>query len=287
MGSIRHWADTTEESLWQKAGLAKLFSHPGLVGEQRETQLIRVLADFLPTSVAVGRGQLIDCRSERSAQMDVVVARGDVVRLPLADSGSTAYLAESVLAVMEVKSLLDKTTLVNAIRTLASAGALTFLVNVPDPRSDEGKKKGAMLTEADVKPIQEMADLVAPCSYIYGYAPKTKAFLDGFADSMRAAVMETQLRPNLLPSVIACRGVVAIRNDEVLFPSNIFGGPWLYAMREESHPLYWVLAHLVRRLIMVAGQPGVACAPASYILDSHLDEPPTDWKLLKVQMAKP
>lgn len=51
--------------------------------------------------------------------MDVIVARGEVVRLPLASSCNNAYLSESALAVMEVKSVLDKATLSNAMRTLA------------------------------------------------------------------------------------------------------------------------------------------------------------------------
>ena len=95
-------------------------------GTPRETFIRQFLNGHLSERAAVGTGEIIDASSgpgQQRNQHDIVVYRRDFPRLDFG-GGITAYLAESVIATIEVKSTLDKEELRKATRAAANTKAL-------------------------------------------------------------------------------------------------------------------------------------------------------------------
>lgn len=96
-------------------------THPGEVGTGAEGILRTFLQSVFPRRYSVGSGFIRDASGGRSHQMDVVV-NDDTVFVPLPyDEGRNLYLAESVAAVIQVKTTLDSTSLHAALDNLATA----------------------------------------------------------------------------------------------------------------------------------------------------------------------
>jgi hypothetical protein len=95
-------------------------------GTPREAFIRDFLSAHLGAHVYVGTGEIIDGDSkagEKRPQIDVVIARSDLPRLALGGAINT-YLAESVVATVEVKSFIDEAKLKDAIATAARIKAL-------------------------------------------------------------------------------------------------------------------------------------------------------------------
>lgn len=91
-------------------------------GTPREAFVGHFLRHHLSERLAVGQGEVIDCDSkpgESRPQMDVVVYHGSFPKLQLG-GGISAFLAESVVATLEVKSTLTKEEMKKSIRAAAA-----------------------------------------------------------------------------------------------------------------------------------------------------------------------
>ncbi|MCJ2530716.1 MAG: hypothetical protein LN413_00140 [Candidatus Thermoplasmatota archaeon] len=74
-------------------------------GRERETFVHEFLSKVLPTPYRFGTGDAMDLAGYRTGQLDVVVEHPNGPSLPLSATGTTRlYMAESVAAVLEVKS---------------------------------------------------------------------------------------------------------------------------------------------------------------------------------------
>jgi hypothetical protein len=79
------------------------------MGNEREAFLHAFLGDVLPPHLRFGTGDATDQSGERSGQLDIVVEYPFVPSLPLvAGRSPRLYLAEGIVAVVEVKSDLTK-----------------------------------------------------------------------------------------------------------------------------------------------------------------------------------
>jgi hypothetical protein len=81
------------------------------LGTVREHFIASVLSNFLPKTVIVGRGEIIDGTEKgRSGQQDIILYRAD---FPVISSHTliNTYMIEGVIATIEVKSNLQKTGL--------------------------------------------------------------------------------------------------------------------------------------------------------------------------------
>lgn len=88
--------------------------HPNLRGGPREWFIRDFLSTHLPGTLEVGQGEIIDASSKPSPdpkhyrpQVDIVLYRKDVPRISLSQNDHV-FLAEGVMATIEVKSLLKK-----------------------------------------------------------------------------------------------------------------------------------------------------------------------------------
>jgi hypothetical protein len=82
--------------------------HRGLSGGRREDLLRDALRDFLPSRLAVERGEIVSSDRSRSPAIDLIVY--DALETPLldrSDAGGVVVPIEGVYAVIEVSSMLD------------------------------------------------------------------------------------------------------------------------------------------------------------------------------------
>jgi hypothetical protein len=92
-------------------------------GNPREFFVRKFLREHLPPTMAIGTGELIDAGSkpkERRNQHDIVLFRDTYPKLSFG-GGVSAFLIESVVATIEVKSVLTKDALEKAIKAARSS----------------------------------------------------------------------------------------------------------------------------------------------------------------------
>lgn len=98
---------------FEKAGKT---THPHSVGEGREKSAINKLKDILPSGIGVGSGFVIDSFGNVSSQCDIVIYEKDLcIKFNSDDDRNCYYNCESVIAVGEVKSNLNKRDLEDSI----------------------------------------------------------------------------------------------------------------------------------------------------------------------------
>ncbi|WP_044419733.1 DUF6602 domain-containing protein [Pseudomonas syringae group genomosp. 3] len=86
-------------------------------GSPREMFIREFLEGHLPSTVSIGTGEIIDSSSRPSEfrnQFDIVIYRNDFPKLDIG-GGVSAFLVESVVATIEVKSTLDKQGIEQAV----------------------------------------------------------------------------------------------------------------------------------------------------------------------------
>ncbi|HEX8902820.1 DUF6602 domain-containing protein [Vitreimonas sp.] len=95
-------------------------------GTPREAFIREFLQGHLSARLAVGTGEIIDAQSQprqQRNQFDIVIYKNDYPRIDLG-GGINAFLAESVVATIEVKSVLTAAEIDNAIGAASTAKRL-------------------------------------------------------------------------------------------------------------------------------------------------------------------
>lgn len=95
-------------------------------GTPREAFIREFLESHLNSTVAIGTGEIIDSQSQPGGmrnQFDIVIYKRNYPRLDFG-GGVNGFLAESVVATIEVKSTLDKLGIEQAVRAARNAKAL-------------------------------------------------------------------------------------------------------------------------------------------------------------------
>jgi len=90
------------------------FGHPGDKGDTVEQAFRSVLRDYLPRSIGVGHGEVIDTTLRRSAQTDVVIA-AEYHPFTYTAEAPGLFFIEGALGAGEVKSMLTSAELDRAI----------------------------------------------------------------------------------------------------------------------------------------------------------------------------
>ena len=99
---------------------------PGLVGGSRETEIRSKIELLLPKRVGVGTGCIIDSYENTSKQTDVILYEKDICPVFSINKApeSTYYPCESVIAIGEVKSVLDTRDLTDSFTKIESVKSL-------------------------------------------------------------------------------------------------------------------------------------------------------------------
>ncbi len=90
----------------ERLRVAALLAHPGEIGRAREEALRDHLRSFLPPSLGVSTGFIIDAQGGRSRQIDVIIHLADYHAVFMVN-GIPLVPIEAVIAVFEVKSLVQ------------------------------------------------------------------------------------------------------------------------------------------------------------------------------------
>jgi hypothetical protein len=131
-GLMEAWREHTVGVLSQSTDL----------GFVREHFVKEVLGNFLPKSVVVGSGEIIDGNQKSSGQQDVIIYRADFPVLTSLSPINT-YIAEGVIATIEVKSDLSSGNpngLSSAFRSVSKVRALTKHFNTSSLEENRIKK---------------------------------------------------------------------------------------------------------------------------------------------------
>ncbi len=116
---LKSHLDAVENSLLAISKIPAGSGHPLHKGTPREAFVREFLETHLGERVAVGSGEIIDANSQTGQprnQIDIVLYRREYPKLVFG-GGINGYLAESVVATIEVKSVLTKEALQRAIET--------------------------------------------------------------------------------------------------------------------------------------------------------------------------
>jgi hypothetical protein len=119
--------DAHEQQLLATSRIPANSGHTLHKGTPREAFIRQFLQDHLSETIAIGTGEIIDCNSkpgEPRNQIDIVLYRRSYPKLDFG-GGVSGFLAESVVATIEVKSVLDAAAMRQSIQTAKSVKALT------------------------------------------------------------------------------------------------------------------------------------------------------------------
>lgn len=129
---LKSHMDAVEKSLVQISQVPSNAGHTLHRGTPREAFVRQFLEGHLSASVAIGTGEVIDAGSrprEKRNQFDVVIYRANYPRLDFG-GGAYGFLIESVVATIEVKSLLNRKGVEDSVLAAHAVKQLVPHVNV-------------------------------------------------------------------------------------------------------------------------------------------------------------
>lgn len=98
---------------WDK--IRDSLSHSGLKGTALEKEFKRFLRDYLPKSIEISSGQIIDSNGNQSKQIDVILHDSQRTPYMFDEDDIQVIPIECVYAVIEVKANIDSTELIQKI----------------------------------------------------------------------------------------------------------------------------------------------------------------------------
>lgn len=134
---LRNHFNANENSLISISKIPANSGHPLHKGTPREVFIKEFLAKHISETVAIGSGEIIHYNSKPNDmrnQFDIVVYRRDYPKLDFG-GGINAFLADSVVATVEVKSTLDKSGLLNAAKAARRIKSLHTVTHFEQYRS--------------------------------------------------------------------------------------------------------------------------------------------------------
>ena len=123
---LKSHLDAVEQQLLATSKVPANAGHTLHRGTPREAFIKEFLENHLSAKLSVGTGEIIDCNSlprQPRNQFDIVLYKADYPKIDFG-AGISAFIAESVVATIEVKSLLTESELDNAIKAAATAKKL-------------------------------------------------------------------------------------------------------------------------------------------------------------------
>jgi hypothetical protein len=116
--------EVSQEMRSDFAKAQQAMSHAGMKGEANEETVRQFLGQYLPKTLDVSSGVLVDSNGGQSRQLDIVVS--DAFKTPVFfESGHMRVIPmECAYAVVEVKAYLGKSEIENAFQNMKSVKAL-------------------------------------------------------------------------------------------------------------------------------------------------------------------
>lgn len=145
----------------------KLIGHAGETGRANEQLLIDLLRKFLPKRFSIGCGIIIDKDGNRSKQIDVIVYDSYFHPEIFAQGTTILFPVDIVYLVIEIKTLMKKDTVAQAIDNIASVKKLNFI---------KGKTAFMRHEPPNTESVASfvLQDLSPPIGVIFGYRSDTR-----------------------------------------------------------------------------------------------------------------
>lgn len=127
---IQKHTSTITKALVEEAKSIADLQHPGVKGKLRELFITKVLDSFLTTQYGMGNGTVINHKGVQSNETDVIIYDKRILPPFIKEQDLAVYPAESVIATIEVKSLLNAQLLLKAEKSAKKLRTKVF-----DPKS--------------------------------------------------------------------------------------------------------------------------------------------------------
>lgn len=127
MSLLKSHMDAIESHLVAISQIPANSGHPLHKGTPREAFIKEYLQNHIPSNVAVGTGEIIDANSragEARNQFDIVIYKRNYPKLDFG-GGISGFLIESVIATIEVKSVLNQNGIEQAVNAANNIKRLT------------------------------------------------------------------------------------------------------------------------------------------------------------------
>jgi hypothetical protein len=247
--TTRKWFDQLEGVLHAEAELAGLLGHGTMIGSAREFFVTRVLKTVLPPWLHIGTGKVLGHDGAQSNQIDVILYDP---QFPVFETqpGRGLYLLEGVIAAIEIKSLLDKERLFQALDNCLSVARIAPALMA----------KNVTISFPEMRPtkVREFQPFW-PCTYIFGYRSAITS-LDTFSDHIQDWWGKSGLKyreHQLLPEVIVAGNILGLSQGR-WFRLGLEGELGAWANKDPARPLHpvmtlwqvqrrfgWLLVHLL------------------------------------------
>jgi hypothetical protein len=134
--SLENWAKNIQKFLISAySESSSILDHDATIGAIRETVITNILKKFLPPSLQMHSGQIMAYNEKKSRQLDIIIAKENAPAYHFPGNVSVFFL-ETVLATIEVKSILYKEKLIEALDNCKSVKNLPFSISI----ASKGKK---------------------------------------------------------------------------------------------------------------------------------------------------
>jgi hypothetical protein len=128
---LKSHMDAVESSLIHISQIPANAGHTLHRGTPREAFIKKFLEGYLSANVAIGTGEIIDANSQPRAQrnqFDIVIYKNNYPKLDFG-GGINGFMIESVVATIEVKSVLDQSAIDQSMKAAHAAKSLTPNIN--------------------------------------------------------------------------------------------------------------------------------------------------------------
>jgi len=238
---ITEWYAYSQEILQQSSDL----------GFVREHFVKNILDNFLPKSVIIGSGEIVDSTGNRSGQQDIILYRSDFPVITSLTPVNT-YLAEGVIATIEIKSDLSTGSPNHLHKAFQSALRTHTLY------------KQAHIVSGAPEHLEKLQEITNIKTYVIGYAgwQTEKAIFSQYISAGNSVGW-------VIPNLVCQPGFCILRNDGFINPEVQDERKGLLLNRENPYAV--LLFHLLKHVMLNTGGASVTAFGIDAVMHYNLN----------------
>ncbi|RYY74602.1 MAG: hypothetical protein EOO52_13640 [Gammaproteobacteria bacterium] len=232
---LERWTSDISNVIREESRYARSISHSTESGRERELIISNVLDRVLPKSCSVGTGILVNASGKVSKQMDIVISRNDAP--VLRHKASNLYFCETVLATIEVKTMLSKMEFSNALDNCRSLPFPLFY--------NDFSESAEIKRHKDEYGEQSFCDSILPQTFIVGFEGNKS--LAAYVDTIQEKIsLDTNF---ILPYFICTDRFIGFRWDNKIFNNNGYNHTHEFYLVEVDNPIHFLIVALLEVVI--------------------------------------
>lgn len=261
--AIDDWVQTISEMINISYKVGKSVSdHSTILGDARESFIRDILEKFLPSSIVIGSGQVIDQCGGKSKQIDIIIYRREFPVLKTFGSADV-YLIEGVIATIEVKSFLDKDNLKTSLDNAKSVKELKPKFVMPSLNytlySYFQKSYEDDLTDAELFSFKQM---VSPETFVFAYRGQKLATTKKHIEDWFLSCKGAEENSYYLPEAISTNEFAMVKDlDGIVIPKKDSNS---MAYRSDECSIRFIVNQLLEQVMRKIGSPMYAKSQLQY-----------------------